>query len=126
MKKIIYSPQAPAAAGTYSQAVRVGDIVYVSGQLGLVATTGELAIDFEAQCHEMFKNLRSICEAAGATLNDVVKISLFLTDLSYFTQLNEIMGQYIAEPYPARATVQVAALPKGGMVEADVVVYKPL
>jgi reactive intermediate/imine deaminase len=126
MKKIIYTPHAPAAVGTYSQAVRVEDVVYVSGQLGLIVTTGELAKGFEAQCHAMFKNLRSICEAAEATLNDVVKMSVLLTDLDYFAQLNDIMAHYIAEPYPARAVVQVAALPKGGMVAADIIVYKPL
>lgn len=126
MKQIICSPDAPAAVGTYSQAVRAGDMVYISGQLGLIPATGELATGFEAQCHQMFKNLRCICEAAGASLNDVVKIGVFVTDLANFTRLNEIMGLYMMEPYPARAAVEVSALPKGGIVEADVVVYKPL
>ncbi len=126
MKKIIYSPNAPVPVGICSQAVRVGDIVYVSGQLGIRAATGELAIGFEAQCHQVFKNIQIICEAGGASLNDIVKINVFLTEPSHFTQLNDIMGQYLAEPYPARAIVPVNALPKQGLVQADAIVYKPL
>lgn len=120
-KQIIHSDHAPKAVGTYSQAVKVGDTVYLSGQLGLDPVTGELADGFEAQAHQMFKNLRAVAQAAGGDLKDIVKLGVFVIDLANFAKLNEIMGQYFEAPYPARAAIQAAALPKGGLVEADAV-----
>ncbi|QNM96430.1 Rid family detoxifying hydrolase [Chitinimonas koreensis] len=120
-KQIIHSDHAPKAVGTYSQAVKVGDTVYLSGQLGLHPVTGELADGFEAQAHQMFQNLRAVAQAAGGDLKDIVKLGVFVIDLANFAKLNEIMGQYFEAPYPARAAIQAAALPKGGLVEADAV-----
>ncbi|QDQ26533.1 RidA family protein [Chitinimonas arctica] len=118
-KTIVHSDQAPKAIGAYSQAVKAGNTVYLSGQLGIDPATGELADGFEAQAHQMFKNLRAVCQAAGGDLQDIVKLGVFVIDLANFAKLNEIMGQYFAAPYPARAAIQAAALPKGGLVEAD-------
>lgn len=120
-KEIIYTDQAPAAIGAYSQAVRVNDTVYLSGQIPLVSETMLLIsdTDFTAQCHQVFKNLRAVCEAAGGSLNDMVKINAYLTDLSNFATFNEVMAQYFSQPYPARAAVGVASLPRGAMVEAE-------
>ncbi len=120
-KKIINTDKAPAAIGTYSQAVAVGQTVYISGQLGLVPPANDLAEGFALQCHQMFRNLRAICEAAGGDLQNIVKLTIFVTDLGNFAELNKIMGEYISSPYPARAAVQVSALPRGGLVEADAV-----
>lgn len=125
MKEKIYSNQAPNAIGPYSQAIKVGDHLYLSGQLGLIPETGKLAEDFAAQCQQVFDNLNHICTAAGAQLADIVKLSVFLTNLEYFPELNAIMIQQLTEPYPARTVVEVAALPKGGMVMIDAVVYRP-
>lgn len=122
-KAIIATPHAPAAIGTYSQAVRVGDTVYLSGQIGLDPASMQMQDGFEAQTVRVFENLKAVAEAAGGSLRDVVKINFFLTDLGNFARLNEIMAQYFAQPYPARAAVGVASLPRGGLVEADAVMY---
>jgi len=119
MKTIISTPEAPAAIGTYSQAVKVGDTVYLSGQIGLDPASMQLVEGIEAQIHQVFKNLSAVCKAAGGSLADVVKLNVFLTDLGHFAKVNEIMGQYFQQPYPARAAVGVAALPRGALVEAD-------
>ena len=121
MKIIISTPHAPAAIGTYSQAVRTGDTVYLSGQIGLEPASMQLVDGIEAQIHQVFKNLAAVAEAAGGSLDDVVKLNVFLTDLVHFPKVNEIMAQYFAAPYPARAAVGVAALPRAALVEADAV-----
>lgn len=120
-KTIITTDQAPAAIGTYSQAVKVGKTVYLSGQIGLDPTTMQLVEGVEAQIHRVFANLAAVAEAAGGSLADVVKLNVFLTDLGHFTQVNEIMARYFTQPYPARAAVGVASLPRGALVEADAV-----
>lgn len=120
-KTIITTDQAPAAIGTYSQAVRIGNTVYLSGQIGLDPTTMQLVEGIEAQIHRVFANLAAVAGAAGGSLADVVKLNVFLTDLGHFTKVNEIMAQYFTPPYPARAAVGVASLPRGAMVEADAV-----
>lgn len=118
-KTIISSPKAPAAIGTYSQAVRVGDTVYLSGQLGLDPSTMQLEEGIDAQVIRVFENLKAVVEAAGGSLADVVKLNVYLTDLSNFAKVNDAMARYFSEPFPARAAVGVAALPRGGLVEAD-------
>lgn len=119
-KAIIHTDNAPEAIGTYSQAVKTGNTVYLSGQIALDPQKMELVSeDFAEQAHQVFKNLSAVCEASGGSLNDIVKLNLFLTDLSNFPIVNEIMAQYFAEPYPARAAVGVKQLPKGAVVEAD-------
>lgn len=120
-KQIIATPDAPQAIGTYSQAVRVGDTVYLSGQIGLEPANMQLAAGIEAQIHQVFANLRAVARAAGGDLGDVVKLNVFLTDLGHFCKVNEIMARYFAEPYPARAAVGVASLPRDALVEADAV-----
>ncbi|UOP05257.1 RidA family protein [Conchiformibius kuhniae] len=122
-KTIIHSDHAPAAIGAYSQAVRAGDTVYISGQIPLDPATMQLVseTDFAAQTHQVFKNLRAVCEAAGGGLDDIVKLNAYLTDLGNFAVFNQIMAEYFAQPYPARAAVGVAALPKGALVEAEAV-----
>jgi len=120
-KTIIATEQAPQAIGTYSQAVRAGDTVYLSGQIGLNPADMQLAEGIEAQIHQVFANLRAVCEAAGGGLMDIVKINIFLTDLGHFAKVNEIMAKYFSQPYPARAAVGVASLPRGALVEADAI-----
>jgi reactive intermediate/imine deaminase len=121
-KQIIQTDRAPAAIGTYSQAVRVGDTVYVSGQIPLDPTTMTLVnARIEDEIHQVFKNLTAVAEAAGGSLADVVKLNVFLTDLAHFATVNEIMSAYVPQPYPARAAIGVASLPKGARVEADAV-----
>ena len=120
-KTIIATPDAPAAIGTYSQAVKAGNTVYLSGQIGLDPASMQLVDGIEAQIHQVFGNLRAVAIAAGGTLADVVKLNVFLTDLGHFTKVNEIMAQYFIQPYPARAAVGVASLPRGALVEADAV-----
>ncbi len=120
-KVIVETPAAPAAIGTYSQAVRAGDTVYLSGQIGLDPASMQLAAGFEAQARQVFANLAAVCQAAGGDLADIVKINLYLTDLAHFARLNEIMAEYFQPPYPARAAVGVASLPRGAEVEADAV-----
>lgn len=118
-KQIISTDAAPAAIGTYSQAVKVGDTVYLSGQIGLNPVTMLMVDGVEAQIHQVFKNLQAVTAAAGGSLADIVKLNVFLIDLSHFAKVNEIMAEYFTAPYPARAAVGVAALPRGGEVEAD-------
>jgi reactive intermediate/imine deaminase len=125
-KETIHSDNAPAAVGTYSQAVRVGHFVFLSGQIPLVPGTMEVAEgDFKARARQVFENLKAVAEAAGGSLEDAVKLTLFLTDLDNFAAVNEVMAEYFAEPYPARAAVQVSALPKGVDVEADAILALP-
>jgi reactive intermediate/imine deaminase len=118
-KQIINTADAPAAIGTYSQAVKVGDTVYLSGQIGLNPVSMQLADGIVAQIHQVFQNLQAVATASGGSLADIVKLNVFLTNLSHFAKVNEIMAQYFTAPYPARAAVGVAALPRGAEVEAD-------
>lgn len=121
-RQIIHTSNAPAAIGTYSQAVRVGDTVWVSGQIPLDPATKQMIEgDIEAQIRRVFENLKAIAIAAGGTLDDAVKVTIFLTDLAHFAKVNEVMAQYFAEPYPARAAVGVAQLPRGAQVEIECV-----
>lgn len=120
-REIIQTQQAPAAIGTYSQAVKVGKTVYLSGQIGLDPERMVLVEGIEAQVRRVFDNLKAVTEAAGGSMADIVKLNIFLTDLSHFTLVNTIMAEYFTEPYPARAAVGVASLPKDAMVEADAV-----
>jgi reactive intermediate/imine deaminase len=122
-KTIIQTPDAPAAIGTYSQAVRVDHTVYLSGQIGLDPSTMQMVEGIEAQIHRVFQNLRAVTVAAGGSMDDVVKLNIFLTDLGNFARVNEIMATYFHQPYPARAAVGVASLPRGALVEADGVMY---
>lgn len=122
-RQTISTDKAPAAVGTYSQAVKVDKTVYISGQLGLDPVTMELKEGFEAQAKQAFDNIKAICEAAGGSLNDVVKFNVSLTDLNDFAALNDVFVANLSEPYPARAAVQVAALPKGGVVEIETILY---
>jgi reactive intermediate/imine deaminase len=117
----IHSPGAPAAIGPYSQAIRAGDTVYLSGQIGLDPATGSLVEGIDAQAHRVFRNLRAVAEAAGGTLDHAVKLTLLLADLGHFAEVNEIMKGYFNEPYPARATYQVAALPRGALIEVEAI-----
>jgi reactive intermediate/imine deaminase len=119
-KAIISTDKAPAAIGTYSQAVKTNNTVYLSGQIPLVPETMTMIEDdFAAQTHQVFKNLSAVCEAADGSLGHIVKLNLYLTDLSNFATVNEIMAEYFEKPYPARAAVGVKELPKGAQVEAD-------
>ena len=118
-RQAIHSAAAPAAIGPYSQAIRAGDTVYLSGQIGLDPATGGLREGTEAQARQVFANLKAVAAAAGGTLDDVVKITLLLADMADFAQVNEIMASFFTQPYPARATYQVAGLPKGARVEVE-------
>ncbi|MCU7853594.1 MAG: RidA family protein [Candidatus Thiodiazotropha sp. (ex Monitilora ramsayi)] len=121
-REIIRTDQAPQAIGTYSQAVKVGQTVYLSGQIPLVPETMEMvAGDIEVQIRRVFDNLQAVARAAGGSLADVSKLNVFLTDLSHFPVVNQVMADYFAEPYPARAAIGVAALPKDAGVEMDAV-----
>ncbi|HEX2139476.1 MAG TPA: RidA family protein [Woeseiaceae bacterium] len=121
-KSPIHSDRAPAAIGPYSQAVRAGDLVFLSGQIPLDPATAELVTgDFEARARRVFDNLKAVAEAAGGTLDQAVKVTIYLTDLGQFAAVNKVMAEYFSEPYPARAAVGVAALPKGADVEAEAV-----
>ena len=121
-KETIHSDNAPAAIGTYSQAAKAGQFVFLSGQIPLVPSSGEVVEgDFAARATQVFENLKAVAEAAGGSLNDAVKLTIFLTDLDNFATLNAVMAKYFDEPYPARAAVQVSALPKGVDVEADAI-----
>ncbi|SFX57713.1 RidA family protein [Marinospirillum alkaliphilum] len=121
-RAIINTAKAPQAIGTYSQAVKVGNTVYLSGQIALDPATMEVVSGgFEAQAVQVFENLKAVCEAAGGSMDEVVKVNLYLTDLSNFATVNEVMARYFNKPYPARAAVQVAALPKGVDFEAEAV-----
>lgn len=119
---VIATPKAPAAIGPYSQAVKVGNTVYLSGQIPLDPVTMQIVTgDIATQTTQVFNNLAAVAEAAGGTLNDAVKVNISLTDLNDFTRVNDVMKQYFQEPYPARACVQVAALPRGSAVEIEVI-----
>ena len=120
-RSIIQTPDAPAAIGVYSQAVRAGGTVYLSGQIGLDPVSMQLVEGIDAQIHQVFQNLRAVAAAAGGSFADVVKLNIYLTDLGHFATVNEIMAGYFNQPYPARAAVGVAALPRGAQVEADAV-----
>ncbi|MCL4165055.1 UNVERIFIED_CONTAM: hypothetical protein GTU68_054974 [Idotea baltica] len=121
-KEIISTKNAPQAIGTYSQAVKVDNTVYISGQIPLVPETMEVVDgDFAENARQVFKNLSAIAEAAGGTINYIVKINIFLTDLSNFATVNEVMAEFMSQPYPARAALQISALPKGVEIEADAV-----
>jgi reactive intermediate/imine deaminase len=123
-RQIIHTEHAPQAIGTYSQAVRVGDTVYLSGQVPLDPATMKLIEgDIEAQIRRVFENLKAVAEAAGGSLAQAVKVNVYLTDLAHFAKVNEVMAQYCAKPYPARAAVGVAALPRGAQVEIECVLH---
>jgi reactive intermediate/imine deaminase len=123
-RKIIQTDKAPKAIGTYSQAVRAGDTVYLSGQIPLDPKTMELVTgDIEKEISRVFENLQAVAEAAGGSLGQAVKVTVFLTDLANFAKVNEVMAKYIAEPYPARAAVGVAQLPRGARVEIEAILY---
>ena len=121
VKRAIATPQAPAPIGPYSQAVRAGDAVYVSGVIGLDPASGQLVEGVEAQGRRVFESLAAICAAAGGSLADVAKLTIYLTDLTSFPKVNEIMTARFVEPYPARATVGVSALPRGAAIEVDAI-----
>src|SRR5487761_2142958 len=124
-KQAIQSPDAPAAIGPYSQAIRVGDILFMSGQIPLDPKTMQLVDGIEAQTHQVFRNLRAVAGAANASLDDIVKLAILLVDLGDFAKVNEIMATYFTAPYPARATYQVAALPRGSRIEVDATLAVP-
>ena len=117
----VVTKDAPGAIGTYSQGIRADGTIYLSGQLGLDPTSGNLREGVDQQIDQAFRNLRAVATAAGASLDDAVKLTLFLTDLSHFSLVNETMARYFTQPYPARSTVQVAALPKGGVFEVEAI-----
>jgi reactive intermediate/imine deaminase len=120
-RDIIQTGEAPQAIGTYSQAVRVDGTVYLSGQIGLDPASMQLADGIDAQIHQVFRNLRAVSAAASGSLADAVKLTVYLIDLSHFSRVNEIMAQYFQPPYPARAAIGVASLPRGALVEVDAV-----
>lgn len=118
-RTVIHSEQAPAAIGTYSQAIKIGNTVYLSGQIGLDPYSMQLVDGIEAQIRRVFDNLKAVCEAAGGSLADIAKLNIFLTDLGNFQLVNQIMGEYFAQPYPARAALGINTLPRGALVEMD-------
>lgn len=121
-RQIVHTDNAPGAIGVYSQAVKTGDTVYISGQIPLDPETMEIVgPSFEAAAHQSFKNLAAVAAAAGGSLDDAVKVNIFLTDLSHFAVVNEVMAQYFRAPYPARAAVGVAALPRGAPIEIEAI-----
>ncbi|MBU0594006.1 MAG: Rid family detoxifying hydrolase [Gammaproteobacteria bacterium] len=122
-RQVLSTPNAPAAIGTYSQGIRVGDTVYLSGQIGLDPQSMQMAEGIEAQINRVFLNLGAVANAAGAGLNTTVKLNVYLTDLVHFTKVNEIMARYFEQPYPARAAVGVKELPRGALVEMDAVLH---
>jgi reactive intermediate/imine deaminase len=125
-KSIIQTDRAPQAIGTYSQAVKAGNTVYLSGQIPLVPETMLMVSeDFTAQAQQVFKNIEAVCVAAGGSMRDLVKVNIYLTDLSNFATVNEIMSQYFQQPYPARAAIGVGELPKGSKIEIDGVMELP-
>jgi len=124
-RSIVSTPSAPAAIGTYSQAVRCGDTLYLSGQIGLDPSTGKLVDGIDDQIQRVFANLKAVAEAADASLGDVVKLTVYLTDLANFARVNETMARFFSQPYPARAVVGVASLPRGALVEADAIIVSP-
>jgi len=125
-KSVIHTDKAPQAIGTYSQAIKSGTTVYLSGQIPLVPETMQVVSeDFSEQANQVFKNVQAVCEAAGGSMNHLAKVNIFLTDLGNFSVVNEIMSQYFTQPYPARAAVQISALPKGVQIEIDGVMELP-
>ncbi|ONG38718.1 reactive intermediate/imine deaminase [Alkanindiges hydrocarboniclasticus] len=116
---VIHSEQAPAAIGTYSQAIKIDNVVYLSGQIGLDPYSMELVDGIEAQIRRVFDNLKAVCEAAGGSLADIAKLNIFLTDLGNFQLVNQIMGEYFTQPYPARAALGINTLPRNALVEMD-------
>jgi reactive intermediate/imine deaminase len=131
-REIISTDNAPSAIGTYSQAVKTesGRLVFISGQIPLApggdpASADLVSTDFVAQAHQVFKNIEAVAEAAGGSINHCVKLTIYLTDLGQFALVNEVMAQYFAEPYPARAAVEVSALPKGAQIESDAIMVLP-
>lgn len=123
MKTVIQTSDAPAAIGAYSQAVRAGDTLYVSGQIGLDPASMQLVEGIEPQIHRVFQNLAAIAKAAGFGLERAVRMTVYLTDLAHFAKVNGIMAQYVAQPFPARAAIGVASLPRGALVEIDCILY---
>jgi reactive intermediate/imine deaminase len=121
VKQAIYTAAAPQAIGTYSQAIRSGDTVYLSGQIGLDPATMQLVDGIDAQIHRVFDNLQAVADEAGGRLDQAVKLTVYLTDLAHFARVNEIMSKYFKQPYPARAAIGVAALPRGALVEVDAI-----
>ena len=122
LKEIISTPNAPQAIGTYSQAVKIDNTVYISGQIPLVPETMQVVEgDFKENARQVFRNINAITVAAGGDINDLVKINIFLTDLSNFASVNEVMEEFFTQPYPARAALQISALPKGVSIEADAI-----
>jgi len=123
MKTAIQTRDAPEAIGTYSQAVRADDTVYLSGQIGLDPATMQLAEGIDGQTHRVFRNLAAVATAAGSSLDQAVRMTVYLTDLAHFARVNEIMAQYVREPFPARAAVGVSGLPRGALVEIDAILH---
>ena len=123
-KQAIQTPDAPQAIGTYSQAIRAGSTVYLSGQIGLDPATMQVVEGIDTQIHRVFRNLQAVATVAGASLDDAVKLTVFLTDLAHFARLNEIMAQYLKPPYPARSAVGVSQLPRGALVEIEAILVR--
>lgn len=122
-RKIIHTEQAPKAIGTYSQAVRCGNTVYLAGQIGLDPATMEMVAGIGPQIHRVFENIKAVVAAAGGGMGDIVKLTVYLTDLNHFALVNEIMATYFTAPYPARAALGVASLPRGALVEVDAIMH---
>ncbi len=122
-RQVIHTDAAPRAIGTYSQAVRCGDTIYLAGQIGLDPATMEMVAGIEPQIHRVLENLKAVAEASGGGLGDIVKLTVYLTDLGNFARVNEIMAKFFPEPYPARAAVGVAGLPRGALVEMDAIMH---
>ena len=123
MKTAIQTRDAPEAIGTYSQAIRAGDTVYLSGQIGLDPASMQMAEGIDGQTHRVFRNLAAVAAAAGLSLDHAVRMTVYLTDLAHFARVNEIMAQYVRAPYPARAAVGVSALPRGALIEIDAILH---
>ncbi len=125
MRRVIHTTNAPAAIGTYSQAIQTGNSVYLSGQIGLDPQTMQLVDGIEGQIRRVFDNVKAVCEAADGSLADIAKLNIFMTDLGNFQLVNQIMGEYFTEPYPARAALGITSLPRGALVEMDGVMVLP-
>ncbi len=123
-KQPIQTSDAPQAIGTYSQAIKSGSAIYLSGQIGLDPRTMQVVDGFEAQAHQVIRNMKAVASAAGASIDDAVKVTVFLTDLATFGRLNEIMSQYLSQPFPARSAVGVSQLPRGALVEIEAILVK--
>jgi len=123
VKTTVHTKSAPAAIGAYSQAVRAGDTVYLSGQIGLDPATGQMVEGIDAQIQRVFLNLAAVAAAAGSSLEQAVRMTVYLTDLAHFARVNEVMAQHVREPFPARAAIGVASLPRGALVEVDCILH---